>query len=48
MSIYISLTTVPKRVAFWESFKQNLQSLVNQKTNIIGSKSTYIYMYDHN
>lgn len=34
MSIYISLSTVPKRVGFWESFRQNLQSLVNQKTSV--------------
>ena len=33
MGIYISLTTVPERLAFWESFYQNLQSLLNQKTH---------------
>ena len=31
--IYISLTTVPKRINFWESFMENLTSLTNQKTN---------------
>lgn len=34
MNIYISLTTVPKRMNFWKSFSKNLESLVNQKTNI--------------
>jgi glycosyltransferase involved in cell wall biosynthesis len=31
--IYISLTTVPMRLNHWESFSQNLQSLVDQKTD---------------
>lgn len=30
--IYISLTTVPIRINFWESIKQNLESLLNQNT----------------
>lgn len=32
-NIFISLTTVPMRMNLWESFKQNLTSLVNQKTD---------------
>ena len=31
--IYISLTTVPKRINLWDSFKENLISLLNQKTD---------------
>jgi hypothetical protein len=31
--IYISLTTVPKRINHWESFVENLTSLLNQKTD---------------
>lgn len=31
--IYISLTTVPARINLWSSFSQNLQSLLNQKTD---------------
>jgi hypothetical protein len=31
--IYISLTTVPIRIQLWESFKQNLYSLLNQNTS---------------
>jgi len=31
--IYISLTTVPKRINLWETFKLNLTSLLNQKTD---------------
>ena len=31
--IYISLTTVPKRINLWDSFKENLTSLLNQKTD---------------
>jgi hypothetical protein len=31
--IYISLTTVPLRMQLWESFEQNLLSLINQKTD---------------
>jgi hypothetical protein len=31
--IYISLTTVPKRLRYWESLKLNLESLVTQKTD---------------
>jgi len=34
MNVYISLSTVPKRIGFWDSFSQNLTSLVNQKTEI--------------
>lgn len=34
MSVYISLSTVPKRIGFWDSFRQNLYSLVNQKTDV--------------
>jgi len=30
--IYISLTTVPVRMSFWNEFKQNLDSLLNQDT----------------
>lgn len=33
MKIYISLTTVPERIKNWSSFKENLISLVNQKTS---------------
>jgi hypothetical protein len=32
--IYISLTTVPKRLANWEQAQQNLDALLNQKTGI--------------
>jgi hypothetical protein len=31
--IYISLTTVPKRLSNWKSIQLNLESLLNQKTN---------------
>jgi hypothetical protein len=31
--IYISLTTVPKRLKYWDVIKQNLESLLYQKTN---------------
>jgi len=31
--IYISLTTVPIRINLWESFEQNLLSLLNQNTD---------------
>lgn len=31
--IFISLTTVPLRLELWSSFEQNLQSLLNQKTD---------------
>lgn len=31
--IYISLTTVPLRINLWDSFKQNLESLLNQNTS---------------
>lgn len=31
--IYISLTTVPLRLTFWEELKTNLDSLLNQKTD---------------
>lgn len=31
--IYISLTTVPLRMNFWDSFGQNIHSLLNQKTS---------------
>ena len=31
--IYISLTTVPLRLKYWEVFKQGLDSLLNQKTD---------------
>jgi hypothetical protein len=31
--IYISLTTVPIRINLWESFEQNLTSLLNQNTD---------------
>ena len=31
--IYISLTTVPIRLEHWRSFRQNLHSLLNQKTD---------------
>lgn len=34
MSIYISLTTVPDRLACWYVVKQNLDSLLNQKTTV--------------
>jgi hypothetical protein len=34
MSLYISLSTVPKRMGLWDSFEQNLTSLVNQKTDL--------------
>lgn len=34
MKTYISLTTVPERMKNWVSFKENLNSLVNQKTSI--------------
>jgi hypothetical protein len=30
--VYISLTTVPVRMSFWNEFKQNLDSLLNQDT----------------
>lgn len=33
-NFYISLTTVPARMANWEQFKKNLDSLVNQKTGV--------------
>lgn len=32
--VYISLTTVPQRLAKWELAKENLDSLVNQKTAV--------------
>ncbi len=32
--VYISLTTVPQRLANWEQAKQNLDSLLNQKTGV--------------
>lgn len=32
MKTYISLTTVPERIKNWNSFQENLKSLVNQKT----------------
>ena len=32
MSVFISLTTVPERLAFWQSVKLNLESLLNQNT----------------
>ena len=32
--IYISLTTVPQRLANWEEAQQNLDSLLNQKTGV--------------
>ena len=32
MNVYVSLTTVPERLACWDVFKQNLDSLLNQKT----------------
>lgn len=31
--IYISLTTVPKRLKYWPSIEINLKSLLYQKTN---------------
>jgi len=34
MNVYISFTTVPKRLKNWEMFSQTLQSLINQKTSI--------------
>jgi len=34
MNIYISLTTVPLRMAFWESSEKNLKSLLNQNTTL--------------
>ena len=33
MSIYITLTTVPERLIVWDTFKRNLDSLLNQKTD---------------
>jgi len=33
MSIFISLTTVPERLATWSTFKRCVQSLLDQKTN---------------
>jgi len=33
MSIYITLTTVPERLAVWNTFKRNLESLLNQATD---------------
>ena len=33
MNIFISLTTVPERLACWDVFSQNLDSLLNQKTD---------------
>ena len=31
--IYISLTTVPLRLKYWDLFRQNLESLMHQKTD---------------
>lgn len=34
MSIFISLTTVPERLACWNSFEFNIMSLLNQNTSV--------------
>jgi hypothetical protein len=33
MSIFISLTTVPERLAVWPTFSRCIQSLLDQKTD---------------
>ncbi len=49
--IYISLTTVPKRLKYWEIFSRNLESLVNQNTDreyyVILNIPEYYVLDDH-